>query len=151
MPRWLARIAYDQDMHLHHLSYANLGHETAADVELLCRRCHDLETFGRSDLAAPKSHKCPSCDGLHWNPYSDECDECFRIRAVGFWKTDEFMFANRLVGQRTVWQDIAAAICTIAGPQTLLDWIVKSETGLHVDHAMHVRANQRRKRKSGEK
>jgi len=30
------------ELQLHHLTYVNLGHETDADVELLCHECHRL-------------------------------------------------------------------------------------------------------------
>jgi hypothetical protein len=76
MPRWLAAIAYDQDLHVHHLTYANVGREPDVDLQPLCRRCHDLETFGRSELTAPKSAKCKMCFEPHFDPYSDLCVRC---------------------------------------------------------------------------
>ena len=76
MPRWLASIAYDQDLHVHHKTYANLGSERDEDLESLCRRCHEMETFGRSDLNEPKSAICASCGDKHWDPYSDLCVVC---------------------------------------------------------------------------
>jgi len=93
IPRWLAEIAYDQDLHLHHLNYACLGRETHRDVEILCRRCHELETFGRSELRAPKKCKCESCGNAHYNPrygICQTCDDVFNspwawwVTAVGF-------------------------------------------------------------------
>jgi HNH endonuclease len=48
--RRLAVIAYDQDLHVHHRSYARVGAERDDDLEPLCKRCHELETFGRSEL-----------------------------------------------------------------------------------------------------
>jgi hypothetical protein len=76
LPRWLAAIAYDQDLNLHHLTYANLGEEDWTDLEVLCRRCHDIETFGRSDLRAVKRSKCQACFRSHYDPYVDLCDRC---------------------------------------------------------------------------
>jgi hypothetical protein len=48
--RTLALIAYDQDLHVHHRSYARVGAELDDDLEALCKRCHEVETFGRSNL-----------------------------------------------------------------------------------------------------
>lgn len=77
MSRWLAAIAYDQDLHVHHQSYKNLGKEDEyEDLTPLCRRCHEIETFGRSDLKAPKTAVCEICNGNHWNRYSDRCETC---------------------------------------------------------------------------
>jgi hypothetical protein len=77
MPRWLAAIAYDQDLHVHHKSYANRGTDKEyEDLDPLCRRCHDIETFGRSDLKAPKNSKCTICGSTHWNPYESFCPTC---------------------------------------------------------------------------
>lgn len=77
IPRWLAVIAYDQDLHCHHHSYANRGTEREIeDLAPLCRRCHQIETFGRSDLKAPRSTRCGSCGNVHWNPWADNCDRC---------------------------------------------------------------------------
>jgi hypothetical protein len=77
MPRWLAIIAYDQDLHVHHLSYRNLGKENEYDdLTPLCRRCHEIETFGRSDLRQPKQAICEICSRKHWNPYGDRCETC---------------------------------------------------------------------------
>lgn len=76
IPRWLAEIAYDQDLNVHHLSYANLGDEDDNDLEPLCRRCHEIDKFGRSELREPKTAHCHLCSEKHWNPYSDLCLAC---------------------------------------------------------------------------
>lgn len=76
MPRWLAEIAYDQDLHVNHLTYARRGHEDMDDLELLCRRCHEIETFGRSEIRKPKEATCDICCGAHWNYRSPMCDIC---------------------------------------------------------------------------
>jgi hypothetical protein len=86
MPRWLVGIVYDQDLHVHHLSYANVGNEKDFDLESLCRRCHEIETFGRSELSEPRSATCELCGARHWNPYSDFC-------AVCKWKKEDRMVA----------------------------------------------------------
>src|SRR5580704_18493233 len=48
--RSLAVIAYDQDIHVHHKNYQRLGAELDSDLESLCRRCHEIESFGHSNL-----------------------------------------------------------------------------------------------------
>lgn len=79
MPRWLAEIAYDQDLHVHHLSYARKGNEAMEDLQILCRRCHDVETFGRSELRAPKKAKCQACGHTHWDPREAFCEICLAV------------------------------------------------------------------------
>jgi hypothetical protein len=83
MPRWLAEIAYDQDLNVHHVSYANKGHEQDEDLESLCRRCHEIEKFGRSDLREPKSTLCELCGAKHWNCYSPRCGFCRSVTSRG--------------------------------------------------------------------
>lgn len=79
IPRWLAEVAYEQDLHVHHYSYANLGNEEDEDLGVLCRRCHETETFGRSELKAPKASKCGVCDSTHFDYREEWCDSCRRI------------------------------------------------------------------------
>lgn len=89
MPRWLAIIAYDQDLHVHHLNYQNLWHETPEDVEILCCRCHDLETFGRSDHRAVKTASCDYCGGPHFNIYADYCESCVSLSIISTWSLNQ--------------------------------------------------------------
>lgn len=79
IPRWLAEIAYDQDFHVHHLTYATLGAEQFDDLEVLCRRCHDIETFGRSDLRKVKTATCSICERRHYDPRNNLCPVCDSI------------------------------------------------------------------------
>jgi len=67
LPRWLAGIVYDQDLHVHHKSYVNIGSEKPEDLEILCTRCHEIETFGRSDLRTPKVATCTVCGQEHYD------------------------------------------------------------------------------------
>jgi len=76
LPRWLASLVYDQDLHVHHLNYQNVGNEQPADLEVLCRRCHEIETFGRSGCREIMQVNCPLCPVRHYDPYSDYCDAC---------------------------------------------------------------------------
>jgi hypothetical protein len=79
IPRWLASIAYDQDLHVHHKSYANIGIEKPEDLEILCKRCHEIETFSRSDLRALKVAICSVCGMEHYDVYASICEECFKL------------------------------------------------------------------------
>lgn len=62
LPRWLAIIAYDQDLHVHHKSYARVGEEIDDDLEPLCRRCHEIKTFGNSSLHKVRKTRCSVCN-----------------------------------------------------------------------------------------
>jgi hypothetical protein len=79
LPRWLASLVYDQDLHVHHLNYQNLGNEQPGDLKVLCRRCHEIETFGRSDFREIKKRGCSVCSGEHFDIYSDLCTTCRSI------------------------------------------------------------------------
>ena len=89
VPRWLASIAYDQDLHLHHLTYANLGKEDRNDLQVLCARCHEIETFGRSDLRRLKTAECEFCASEHYDVYSRVCEKCVGLLQDGLhWMLD---------------------------------------------------------------
>ena len=79
IPRWLAEIAYGQDLNLHHLHYHSLGNEKGEDVEVLCRRCHEIEEFGKSYFRKAESYTCTCCGYLHWDPRSNWCISCERL------------------------------------------------------------------------
>lgn len=79
LPRWLASIAYDQDLHLHHRHYRTLGTESWDDLEVLCARCHDLETHGRTEMRAPKPAHCEMCDCTHWDYREEMCSVCTAV------------------------------------------------------------------------
>lgn len=91
LPRWVAALLYDQDLHVHHRNYQNLGDEQDDDLEVLCRRCHDVETFGRSNFREIKSTECSACGDKHCNPYSDYCDTC---RLILEWGTPNSVMWN---------------------------------------------------------
>jgi hypothetical protein len=91
MPRWLAEIAYDQDLHVHHLTYANRGDEDMCDLEVLCRRCHELETFKRTEIREVKAATCESCGDRHWNYRSDRCQFCDVLR-INFYASFNRLF-----------------------------------------------------------
>lgn len=80
IPRWLAKIAYDQDLNVHHESYANIGTDGELyDLQILCRRCHELVTYGRTDIREPKAAICEICRGKHWNPWGNKCEACRKV------------------------------------------------------------------------
>jgi hypothetical protein len=67
-PRQLVILVYDQDLHVHHRSYARIGNERPEDLEALCRRCHEIETFGRSELREIKPYaRCEYCKEPVWD------------------------------------------------------------------------------------
>lgn len=76
LPRWLAIVAYDQDLHVHHKSYGSIGSEPDEDLEPLCRRCHEIETFGKSYLHRPKLYECEICQDETFDGESKLCDFC---------------------------------------------------------------------------
>jgi len=114
MPRWLARIAYPQDLNVHHLSYANLGKEQYEDLEVLCLRCHEMETFGRSDLKEPKYAKCSGCSCRHWNPYSDWCEPCGVIFGYeGEKSISDYFMMTSIATRRPFWEDLVGDIRSV--------------------------------------
>lgn len=84
IPRWLSEIVYDQDLHVHHVTYANLGSERPEDLEVLCRRCHEIETFGRSGLKQLKQTECAVCGSVHWDTRSELCPLCVALFRAPF-------------------------------------------------------------------
>lgn len=76
LPRLFAIVAYDQDLHVHHVSYARIGQELDEDLKALCKRCHEIETFGVSRLHEPSSISCQNCGGKTFNVISLRCDNC---------------------------------------------------------------------------
>lgn len=103
IPRWLAEIVYDQDLHVHHLTYKNLGHEEFEDLQVLCRRCHDIETFGKSDLKSPKRQRCECCGRAHWDRRSYLCQFCeclFDMPEIQFCAFNKHPYRDELVVDR---------------------------------------------------
>jgi hypothetical protein len=82
LPRWLSEIAYRQDLHVHHVVYRELGQERPEDLESLCARCHEIETFGRSDFPEIPSSICCICGVKHWNKRSSWCEFCLTISLI---------------------------------------------------------------------
>lgn len=151
MPRWLAIIAYDQDLHVHHRSYKNLGHESPLDLEPLCRRCHEVETFGRSDLVAPPSHRCSSCDADHWNRYSDDCDRCISAKLGSNGLSDKLLLSRSFPEVCHVWSDILSEIITVVGLDAVMEHMAKGEGVFRENHDWHLQVCAERKAKLAEK
>lgn len=137
MPRWLAKIAYDQDINVHHVSYKNKWSETLADVENLCRRCHDIESFGRTELREPKSATCGVCGSKHWNPYLDYCGDCallLQLDGYGKWIGRWLEIPQKLTEQAAepIWKSVLREICNRiscgdAGTAGVVDELAKIE------------------------
>jgi hypothetical protein len=124
MPRWLAKIAYGQDINVHHKSYANLGNERPTDVTTLCRRCHEIETFGRSELTAPPSAKCEVCRMDHWNPYSDYCDRCYPL-IQSVWMPRGILL--RKSGDEEIWKGLLRQIADDVGIDATVEALAEAE------------------------
>jgi hypothetical protein len=120
MPRWLANIAFDQDLNVHHISYERIGRELLRDLEVLCRRCHEVETFGRSDLREPKYADCTLCDTRHWNVYSDRCEVCRDLTASASLHPGLFHSPTRY-GTSPVWAGLVENAIYGAGEDAVLD------------------------------
>lgn len=120
IPRWLSQIAYQQDLNVHHLNYQNLGHEEDVDLEVLCRRCHDIETFGRSDFRAPKKATCEFCMEEHWDVYSPHCDVCLALFGVKEPISLRFDYTDPTNGHQTrIWESVLGELL----------WFFESEAG----------------------
>lgn len=84
IPRWLALVAYGQDLNVHHFAYQWILTEYESTTLVpLCRRCHEIEHAGSSEQVAPPSSKCLACDKLFWGDGSTICEGCW---AIGNWE-----------------------------------------------------------------
>ena len=102
VPRWLAQVAYNQDLNVHHFSYANLGKEIDSEVGILCRRCHEKATFGRTSLREVHSHCCDWCADFVFDPYSELCEVCRALFNRGI---DAPILTYKTEGERkAIWQ-----------------------------------------------
>lgn len=104
LPRWVASLIYDQDLHVHHLNYQNRGNEQPEDLEVLCRRCHEIETFGRSGYKEIKKAECLACGMPHWDIYSDYCEFCAHLRYTNFYGHFDLKCDPEFCDDRLVWQ-----------------------------------------------
>lgn len=93
LPRWLAEIFYDQDLHVCRSSYADMSNEKVEDLYLLCRRCHEVETFGRSELRKMKVATCEVCRKEHYDYRSSKCHTCDDL---GIWLPAQHMWYRML-------------------------------------------------------
>lgn len=128
IPRWLASITYDQDLHVHHKSYVHLGCEPDDDLKALCRRCHEIETFGRSSLRPPWSEECTVCDNPCFDPYSYE-GRCAACSSAEFWPNSKEQFDE-------FYQQILACIYRKLGADKLLAELSNIETQEKLDREM---------------
>jgi hypothetical protein len=120
LPRWLAAIAYDQDLHAHHKSYARIGTaEEVNDLEALCRRCHDIETFGTTNLRAPINRVC-ACGALYWDPREAFCSDCLLVFSLGKKSVYDYMLGTTPWGE-SVWKDLLGTIRWRVSEDEVLD------------------------------
>lgn len=129
MPRYLANICYDQDLHLHHKNYRNLGREECDDLEVLCRRCHEIETFGRSQLKEYRSINCSFCDKPHWDLYHLEslCPGCADLFGGPSLMTTHLLRETPFLRRRLLWQYLLWSIAynaTYSATEVSIDDIV---------------------------
>jgi len=68
-----AREAYDQGLHVHHRNYQRVGCELDSDLEALCRRCHEIESCGKTNLSP--GHLCGS-DLILYRSLIGGTDDC---------------------------------------------------------------------------
>lgn len=94
LPRRLVIIAYDEDFHVHHRSYARIGSELDEDLEPLCKRCHELETFGSTNLHEPQQFKCQGgkgeCLNGTWDRVTRLCSFHLYMDSFGASDADEY-------------------------------------------------------------
>src|SRR5690349_716448 len=79
IPRWLAVMVYDQDLNVDHLNYQRVGCELDSDLQSLCKRCHEVKHFGRSELHRPVKPGCDHCKAANWCVFGGLCEECFEV------------------------------------------------------------------------
>lgn len=119
IPRYLAQLTYDQDLHVHHLSYANVGNEKPNDLMPLCRRCHEIETFGRSSLKEIKSHICGVCKTAPvFDPYSNNCEVCNGLIVDGYSRRS--LVAPHWGTAGAVWEQLLAQIGATVGMDAVM-------------------------------
>lgn len=121
IPRWVAQIAYDQDLHVHHKSYAHVGNELPYELAPLCRRCHEMETFGRTDLRELKSHKCEFCEARVFDPYAECCEACSGILNEQY--TRKLLVAERPNYGGATWEMLVYIVAGTVGIDAVLKLI----------------------------
>lgn len=127
VPRWLAEIFYDQDLHVHHESYAHLGtDEEIGDLSVLCRRCHEIETWGRTNLRELPFSVCDLCRERHWDPRSNLCELCRSI--IG---DRGFRFADLLNFPVSDDRKIGEIVIFVIVRRLGIDWIFSAATRMH--------------------
>ena len=112
LPRWLSKYVYGEDLHVHHLNYQSMGKELPEDVEILCKRCHEIETFGRSDLRETLVAKCTFCGAFHYDVYSDLCYFCRVVEGAVDFPLSEVLHCKSPVSDRPMWSILQEAIST---------------------------------------
>lgn len=89
LPRYLSVLFFDEDLHVDHRNYQRVGEELDADLQALCKRCHELKHFGHTSLRDPSTGTCDMCDKPLWDRFSEShehcvADEMARVELVSF-------------------------------------------------------------------
>lgn len=117
LPRWLAEVLFDQDLHVHHKTYARKGAELLEDLEVLCRRCHEIETFKRSELRAPKESKCGICGCRHWDYRAACCERCLPLLCLNEETYQKLGLPDPASSGRPIWETLLREISCLAMSQ----------------------------------
>jgi hypothetical protein len=122
--RWIAIAAYDQDLHVHHKSYANIGREEDSDLEPLCKRCHEIETFGSSQLHEVRHWSCQVCGQPSFDPYNGNfCVRCETL--MGGFDED---YWGLTWNNGTLWQSAIVDIAYTVGYSKLQAFLKEGES-----------------------
>lgn len=109
IPRWLAILAYSQDLNVDHLSYERVRiWELDSDLQALCRRCHELKHFGKSIYHPITRHSCLACPSSTFDAISKLCDNCKFVSTVSF--QEAVRLFNEDIEIIPAWQEILARI-----------------------------------------
>lgn len=144
VPRWIAVIAYDQDLHVIHKHFNSLGFENPNDVRVLCARCHQEEMQGgKSSLHRLTVRKCVECGGPNWNPINEPtseqsiCPGCERniFSPLDWWFSRELLkgFSNPREWREEhtdpvpLWEWMLREICIVAPVDEVLTALARIE------------------------
>jgi hypothetical protein len=133
IPRRWAVHFYDQDLHVHHESYAHVGAELDEDLRSLCRRCHEIKTFGHSSL--PKCwHSDPAAQFLFtlFSTFEAELSKEY-VKAC----KPYLQFASKLspLVLDLVFAEVVRSFTHIPSPETLITIVQAS--GIYLNSYIH--------------
>jgi hypothetical protein len=125
LPRYLAVVAYDQDLHVHHKNYLRVGAEQWDDLQALCRRCHEIHTFGHSQLhEVRRTATCPICKVSHYDRFNPICDLCAgacHVDGPG-WKHE---IPESLSGPGPLWKTAVCGLVWCVNPDEVIEFVIE--------------------------